>query len=166
MNIIIERKGGFARTSGSTLDPPLLIVDLSSPRHSSVNDGIDSSLCSLRYSGLDEAVAIIKRLGRGCLIAKPDLQSAYRVIPVHPDDRELLAVTWRSNIFLDAALPFGLRSAPKIFSAVADAMLFVMFQNGVGEAIHYLDDFLFAMALQTRLSAQRPCLLPSAPAQS
>ncbi len=123
-----------------------LIVDLSSPRHSSVNDGIDSSLCSLRYSGLDEAVAIIKRLGRGCLLAKLDLQSAYRVIPVHPDDRELLAVTWRSNIFLDAALPFGLRSAPKIFSAVADAMLFVMFLNGVGEAIHYLDDFLFAGA--------------------
>ena len=52
-------------------------------------------------------------------------------------------MTWRSNIFLDAAMPFSLRSAPKIFSAVADAMLFVMFQNGVGEAIH---DFLFAGA--------------------
>ena len=120
-----------------------LIVDLSSPKHKSVNSGIDPLLCSLRYSSIDDAVAIVKRLGRGCLLAKLDLQSAYRVIPVHPVDRKLLAVTWKDNVYLDAALPFGLRSAPKIFSAVADALLFVMLKNGVGEAIHYLDDFLF-----------------------
>ena len=136
-----------------------LIVDLSSPSQSSVNDGIDPSLCSLRYSGLDDAVAIIKRLGRGCLLAKLDLQSAYRIIPVHPDDRELLAVNWKNNVFLDAALPFGLRSAPKIFSAVADAMLFIMFKNGVGEAIHYLDDFLFAGAPE---SSECACALSAA----
>ena len=81
----------------------------------------------LHYSSLDDAVAIIKCLGQGCLLAKLDLQSAYRVIPVHPDDRELLAVNWKNNVFLDAVLPFGLCSAPKIFSAVADAMLFILF---------------------------------------
>ena len=120
-----------------------LIVALSSPKHASVNCGIDPALCSLRYSGIDDAVALVKSLGRGCLLAKLDLQSAYRVIPAHPADRRLLAVAWRGDVFLDTALPFGLRSAPKIFSAVADALLFVMIRNGVGEAIHYLDDFLF-----------------------
>ena len=47
-----------------------LIVDLSSPRNHSVNDGIDSSCCSLHYSGLEEAVAMVNKLGRGTRLAK------------------------------------------------------------------------------------------------
>ena len=71
-----------------------------------------------------------------------DLESAYRHVPVHPDDRHLLGMRWRGNVCLDAALPFGLRSAPKIFSAVADALLWVMYEKGVTSELHYLDDFL------------------------
>ena len=121
-----------------------LITDLSSPQGHSINDGIDPALCSVHYSGLDEAVAMVRRLGRGCLLAKTDLKNAYRTIPVHPDDRPLLGVNWEDTVFLDAALPFGLRSAPKIFSAVADTLLWILAQSGVKEAIHYLDDFLIA----------------------
>ena len=121
-----------------------LILDLSSPNARSVNDGIDPDLCSVHYSGLDEAIAMISSLGRGTQLAKIDLKNAYRIIPVHPDDRLLLGMSWGSEVFLDAALPFGLRSAPKIFSAVADVLLWVMAQRGVVEGIHYLDDFLFA----------------------
>ena len=43
---------------------------------------------------------------------------------------------------MDGSLPFGLRSAPKILTALADALLWIMGQHGVREAIHYLDDFL------------------------
>ena len=46
-------------------------------------------------------------------------------------------------MYLDRASPFGLRSAPKIFSAVADALLWIMLNGGVCSSIHYLDDFLF-----------------------
>ena len=44
---------------------------------------------------------------------------------------------------MDTALQFGLRSAPKIFNAVADTLLWVMYEEGVQSALHYLDDFLF-----------------------
>ena len=81
-------------------------------------------------------------VGRGALLAKLDIQSAYSIIPVHPDDRHLLGMRWHGTICMDAALPFGLRSAPKIFTAVADALLWIMYTNGVTWAIHYLDDFL------------------------
>ena len=37
-----------------------------------------------------------------------------------------------------------MRSAPKLFSAVADVLLWVMAQQGVTDGIHCLDDFLFA----------------------
>ena len=50
-------------------------------------------------------------------LAKLDLQSAYRVIPVHSDVRLLLGMRWIGRVCLDTALLFGLRSAGKIFSA-------------------------------------------------
>ena len=58
-------------------------------------------------------------------------------------DRHLLGVEWDGNIYLDQALPFGLRSAPILFTAVADAIGFALTQGGIPHFIHYLDDFLF-----------------------
>ena len=99
-----------------------LIVDLSSPSGSSVNDGISPSLCSVSYAGLDEAISLLHTMGSGAWMAKLDLQHAYHIVPVHPDDRPLLGMFWRNNIYLDNCLPFGLCSAPKIFSAMADGL--------------------------------------------
>jgi len=53
-------------------------------------------------------------MGAGTLLAKVDLEHAYRNIPIHRDDRLLLAMRWRGKLYLDTVLPFGLRSAPKI----------------------------------------------------
>ena len=119
-----------------------LITDLSHPHGCSVKDGIDPQLCSLSYVSVDDAVRTIWRLGVGTVLAKFDLESAYRQIPVHPQDRLLLGVMWRGQRYVDGALPFGLRSASKLFNAVADALLWIMGQHGIKEAMHYLDDFL------------------------
>ena len=43
---------------------------------------------------------------------------------------------------MDTVLPFGLRSASKIFTAVADAVEWIAKANGVEHLFHYLDDFL------------------------
>ena len=45
-------------------------------------------------------------------------------------------------MFIDTALPFGLRSAPKIFSALADSLAWILHSRGVTRKLHYLDDFL------------------------
>ena len=39
-------------------------------------------------------------------------------------------------------LPFGLRSAPKIFNAVADTLEWCLRDRGVRHRYHYLDDFI------------------------
>lgn len=119
-----------------------LIVDLSYPEGESVNDGIASELCSLSYASIDNAAQRIVKRGRGTLLAKVDLESAYRMVPVHPDDRHLLGMEWDKRLYVDTALPFGLRSAPKIFTALADGLLWIMASQGIREAIHYLDDYL------------------------
>ena len=120
-----------------------LIVDLSHPAGYSINDGIEPELCTLSYASVDDAVATILRFGRGTILAKLDLESAYRILPIHPDDRMLLGMEWKGNWYVDTALPFGLRSAPKIFTAMADGLLWIMAANGVQSALHYLDDYIF-----------------------
>lgn len=66
----------------------------------------------------------------------------HRNVPVHPEDRLLLGMKWEEDIFVDAALPFGLRSAPLIFSALADLAQWVMQERGVKRVAHYIDDFV------------------------
>ena len=119
-----------------------LILDLSSPEGFSVNDGIDPKLCSLSFATVDEAVSQILKRGTNSLLAKIDIEHAYRNIPVHIDDRPLLGMEWNSTIFVDTVLPFGLRSAPKIFSSIADALEWILLKKGVSFSLHYLDDFL------------------------
>ena len=119
-----------------------LIVDLSHPTGKSVNDGIPKSLCSMSYITTDHAISTILALGRGTLLAKIDVKSAFRLIPVNPSDRHLLAMKWRDNIYVDTCLPFGLRSAPKLFNIMADLLAWILEQQGVSTLMHYLDDFL------------------------
>ncbi len=104
-----------------------LITDLSYPAGRSVNDAINKQCCSMKcISVIDMANAAVA-LGRGTLIAKIDIKAAYRLVPVCPEDRQ-----W---------LPFGLRSAPKNFNALADALECVVAEKGVEHLYHYLDDF-------------------------
>lgn len=119
-----------------------LITDLSYPEGQSVNDGIEPAWCTLSYTTVDAVAEIIATLGRGALLAKIDIESAYRLIPVHPQDRVLQAVQWGEGQYVDPMLPFGLRSAPKIFNAVADGLDWFLHQSGIAHCKHYLDDFI------------------------
>ena len=121
-----------------------LIVDLSSPPSASVNDGIPKDLCSIKYASIDEAIRLIRQMGPQCQLVKMDLKDAYRMVLVHPEDQHLLAISWEGQTYVGQTLPFGLRSAPKFFLAIADAIAWVLFfQGGIHFFLHYLDDFLF-----------------------
>ena len=110
-----------------------LIVDLSSPEGASVNDGIDPCLCSLTYVTVDDTAQSVVGAGRGSFLEKADVKQAYSMVPVHPEDQLLLGMVWDDSLFVDSALPFGLRSAP---------LKWLIRQEGVESIVHYLDDFL------------------------
>ena len=120
-----------------------LILDLSSPEGHSVNDGIPKPPFTVQYVSVDAFIDGIMSLGRGTLMAKFDVASAYRNVAIHPDDRPLLGMQWRGHYFVDLVLPFGLRSAPFIFTAIADLVEWILVHNyDVTFLRHYLDDFL------------------------
>ena len=93
-----------------------VIVDLSWPCGTSVNDGIpsDSFLgepISLSYPTIDSIVGAVISLGPGCLLYQRDLKKAYRQFPVDPKDYHLLGCTWDNQFYFDTVLTMGLRSA-------------------------------------------------------
>ena len=120
----------------------MLIIDLSHPEGKSINDGIPTELCSLQYVQVEGVAKRLLELGPGAMMAKMDIRSAYLIVPVHPCDRTLLGMHWEDKIYVNAALPFGLRSAPKIFNAIADALQWIARRHGVSHLWHYLDDFI------------------------
>ena len=122
-----------------------LIVDLSSPSGSSVNDGIDPEEFAMHYVKVDQIIQMVDKYGPGTMMAKFDVEAAYRNIAIHPADRYLLGLKWRGQYYVDLTLPFGLRSAPYIFSAVADMVEWILLNShGVSDLMHYLDDFITA----------------------
>ena len=81
---------------------------------------------------------------------------------------------WRGTTYCDQALPFGLRSAPLIFTAVADSLAWALSCNGISNIIHYLDDFFLAghpasneceVALQKAIPICHRLGLPVAPSK-
>ena len=119
-----------------------MIVDLSHPVGGSVNDAIPTDLCSLHYPSVDGAVNFVLTLGRHTQLVKLNLKNAYQILPIHPEDRSFLGINWEGKVFIGLCLPFGLRSAPKIFTAFADAVTWALHISGVKFLMHYLDDFL------------------------
>ena len=81
---------------------------------------------TVQYMKVDDIIDRIMSLGRGTLLAKFDVESAHRITTVHLNDRYLLGMQWQDNYFVDMVLPFGLRSAPYIFSSVADLAEWVL----------------------------------------
>ena len=98
-----------------------------------------SKLRSLSYVSVDQIASCVLALGRGSLMAKCDVKHAYRQVP---QDRPLLGMYWQGQYYVDTSLPFCLRSAPLIFSAVADALEWVVSQAGVENIFHYIDDYI------------------------
>ena len=119
-----------------------LITDLSFPEGANVNEGICPALCTLTYTSVDRIATAAQSLGPGALLAKTDVKSAYRLVPVHPEARHLLGMQWKGEYYVDAMLPFGLHSAPKVFTAVVDALEWCLRQSGDVGINHYLDDFI------------------------
>ncbi|MCG8624736.1 MAG: hypothetical protein MJE68_22410 [Proteobacteria bacterium] len=139
-DIQINRIGVIPKKSSS--NKWRLITDLSFPPGKSVNDGINPELTTLSYINVDQIALKITQLGRGSQLSKMDIEEAYRIVPIHPDDRHLLGCQSDNQVYIDISLPFGLRSAPIIFTALADALQWVIEQRGTSHVAHYLDDFV------------------------
>ena len=98
---------------------------------------------------VDEVVQQVLFHNRGTLLAKIDIESGFRNVPVHAHDRHLLEMSRNGQLFIDTVLPSGLRSAPKIFNCIADALQWIAANLGVSYLDHFLDDYITCGAPNT-----------------
>jgi hypothetical protein len=120
-----------------------IIHHLSYPHGRSVNTSTADWPCPLaRFS---QAVDIVRRLGRGCYMAKVDVQAAYRAIPIRPADWPMLGIYWQGRYYFHRTLPFGLRSSCHLWERYATAAEWIIINTfGVPDIIHYVDDTFLA----------------------
>ena len=106
-----------------------LLVNLSYPYdHRSVNFNIPQSESKVSYSTILDAIKIIRPMDKSFL-AKADIKDAFRLIPVHSSDYNLLGFKFDDNFFFDMTLPMGCSSSCKIFERFSDALLFILSGN-------------------------------------
>jgi hypothetical protein len=117
---------------------------LSFPENSSINDGIPDHLCTVQYQTVDDAIKLVKFYGKNCLMAETDIENSFKIIPIQPDDQELLGFTIQGQYFCDKTLPMGLSYSCKLFEALSSTVHWIVDNklNGCG-CVHVLDDFLF-----------------------
>ena len=122
-----------------------LIHHLSHPEGSSVNDFIPNKFCTVQYASFDNALSILAKLGRGSIAVRLDIKSAFRLLPVHPSDFDLLGYKIMDKYFVDKCLPFGCSISCSLFEKFSTFLeWYFCLTYDCDNVIHYLDDFLIA----------------------
>ena len=103
-----------------------IIVDMSSSRNTSVNNNVRCQFTHVAYSSVEDAAHLMQHCGTNALLAKIDIQKGYRIVPIHLEDRPVLGICWQGQVYVDCQLPFGLASAPAIFSALREALEWIL----------------------------------------
>ena len=121
-----------------------LITHLSFPPGNSINDFISEEFCKVKYSSLDNILDVIYELGRGALLGKIDIKSAFRLLIVNPADFDLLGIFFDGKFYIDKCLPFGCSISPNLFEKFSTFLQWaVKISSGLDTLDHYLDDFIF-----------------------
>jgi len=74
-----------------------------------------------------------------------DLQDAYLQIPIYPESRKYLRFFFNGQVFQFRALPFGLSTAPWLFTRVMAEVKLMAHLKGI-QLFLYLDDWLVQVA--------------------
>ena len=130
-----------------------LIFDLSSPTGRSVNDHIDDVFASVSYSSFDDALNLVRSCGPGAYMAKTDIKSAFRLLPIRPDQYHLFCFSWEGKFYFDRCMQMGCRSACSRFESVSTAIEHLALHRAIEWIIHYLDDFMLVRPDRFRCKA-------------
>jgi hypothetical protein len=71
-----------------------------------------------------------------------DLTSGYYHVPLHPDSRRFVGFQWKGVFYQYNCLPFGLSTAPWVFSKIIRELVMYWRAKGIN-ILPYLDDLLF-----------------------
>ena len=93
---------------------------------------------------INDAVKTLQWLEPGSYLAKTEIKSVFRIIPVSPLDYPLLRIKWDNQHYFDRCLAMGLKSSCAIFEKFSTSLEWLAVHYlKVSAVLHILDDFLF-----------------------
>ncbi|XP_075047689.1 uncharacterized protein LOC142107921 [Mixophyes fleayi] len=127
-----------------------LIQHLSRPQGTSVNDAIAESECSVGYQSFEDALALVQGCGAGALLAKLDIEFAFRLLPLHPSSFRYMGFRLSDGYYVDKCLPMGCSVSYAFFECFSTFLHWsVVAGSGHQSVAHYLDNFLFISPVGT-----------------
>lgn len=100
----------------------------------------DPPLANLHCSPIFELVV---KYGKGALLAKVDIEDAFRLIPIHPSDYSRLGLIIDGRYYYNRSLPMGCSCSCHLFESFSCAIHWIMEYKTGAELVYIIDDFLF-----------------------
>ena len=98
--------------------------------------------------------SVVHSLDIGDWVFSLDLSDAYLHIPIHPKSKQYLRFAVDGIVYQYCALPFGIASAPRMFTKIVSVILSHLRQRGI--QVHaYLDDWLIRGKCPNNLSVSQ-----------
>ncbi|RCN31307.1 hypothetical protein ANCCAN_22915 [Ancylostoma caninum] len=94
---------------------------------------------------------MVRDLLQGDFMAKIDMKDAYFAVPIHNEHRKFLVFRLGTKLYQFQALPFGLSSAPYVYTRIMRVVATELRRCGI-KLIVYLDDWLFMGKNQSSLT--------------
>ncbi|XP_043494107.1 uncharacterized protein LOC122519008 [Polistes fuscatus] len=89
---------------------------------------------------MEDFRTVLKLISKGCFMASFDLQDAYLMIPIHKDFWKFLRFYWQGHLYEFICLPFGLSTAPWVFTKIMKPVISHLRLLGWLSVV-YLDDW-------------------------
>lgn len=133
-----------------------IVQNLSFPETSSpvpsINSRIDSDDFPCGWDGPRQAADLLLSLPRTCTAASYDVRAAYRVVPVHPEDKRFFIVMWELDdgqqvFFVDQGACFGCASSAGVWGSVGDCFVALLGEVGAPHVLRWVDDFFLLRIL-------------------
>ncbi|KAL0821366.1 hypothetical protein ABMA28_005954 [Loxostege sticticalis] len=90
---------------------------------------------------MEDVRTAVKLMNRDCFMANLDLKEAYFLVLINEHDRKFLRFCFNGTLFEFSALPFGLCTAPCIFTKLLKPVMATLRSRGF-LSVNYLDDIL------------------------
>ena len=102
----------------------------------------------------------LKHSGVGSYLAKTDVKSAFRILPVNPQDYHLLGLKWKYQYYYNKCMPMGCASSCKTFESFSTAVEWIAQEKlGIANLLHLLDHFLLIQTTEDQCSKSLHLLL-------
>lgn len=118
---------------------------------------LNKSIRAKRFR-MDTLQVVMENLVVGEYVTSIDLKDAYFHVPIHLRDRKFLRFAVEGEVFEFQVLPFGLSTAPRVFTRVVRALVAYLRKRGI-KMFAYLDDWLLVNKSPQRLLEQTRLVL-------